>query len=1313
VVVDINNDQSPDLIICNTATKEIEIWEFIDNSLTKTDAISGFSYKAWNIAYGDFDNDGDIDIASSHRSSGLYVSFNEGDSWTTQHIEGSYGWQVIVEDFNNDGNLDIFDGVDWGYALLFYGDGSGNFSSGPVPQLDGYSNGHIRSLNAIELNNDDRIDLIGITSEWNSGGDNDSFLRAFLNNENSTTGNTEWNTSIGPDVSYAFNPEFVYSSSNSAGDIDKNGVIDVVAFNSDNEIVIFWGSSDAGNMSWTPQVLDTATGAPSATSIYDINDDGNLDIIAGGNTAFNNLLVYYGNGSQTLTPSTIDLGHGAAVIWHDIKTADFNQDGQTDIITTISDGGFELLTSSRTSPMTLFVDLNATGENNGLSWQDAFNDLQDALNYAISGDEIWVASGTYHPTSEDQRDATFTLPDAVKIYGGFSGIETNLEERNPDINTVTLSGDIGIQGDNSDNSYHVVTAINVTSATILDGFTITKGYADQSGSPNDRGAGIFHESNEFYGSSELTVRNCIIEDNHAAHYGGGICNAGGGRDANILLDNCIIENNSAGQGGGMYNYGSGNEIYPTIQNCIFLNNNSTSTGGAIHNGAFGTGGECHPTFINSKFISNSSDGNGGAMYNISQSAGPCTPRLIGCVFYDNTTPGSGGAMVNYEANAVITNCNIIDNNAKWGGGITNSFSSPTITNTIFWHNSATNLGDQLYNYSATPSIAFSNIMNSGGSGSWDTALGQDNGNNLDADPLMTDPSNGDFRLTPTSPCINAGTPDISELGLPEKEIFNNPRILNENIEIGAHEKFTSTGQTIIFVDTDAQGNNNGNSWENAFNDLANAIDFSDGEDTFWVAEGTYHPTTGSDRTLSFSFPDNSTVLGGFSGTETASAEKDAEAHQTILSGDIGTQDEQTDNSYQIVNGANYLVLDGFIIEEGYANGTSPNDLGAGMYNPTGLNDISIKNCIFRNNTAISQGGAIFNDQYISNIKAENCDFFNNSANESGAIKSQNTPMDLFYCSFVENSDESLGGAVMYWGSNSGTPAIRNCTFLRNTSGESSGGAIQCRASGINAQIKNCLFLGNTPKDISLTNSAQATVSYSRITQAEYSGTNNNMDEDPQFYNETFGNIALIECSPCIDAGDPTSPLEPDGSNADIGNYHLIKADDIIPEITVPETQNVEADASNSYTVSGNEFDPVYIYDDCQYSITNDYNNASTLDGANFPYGNYHIQWTITDSNGNDSSSSFEVNVAQYTQINDPKDDLFSVTPNPTQRFLEINQTESIPLHIEILDLSGNSVFKKQIKTETCTLDLSFLPKGLYLLRMSNQNRETTEKIIKQ
>ena len=75
-------------------------------------------------------------------------------------------------------------------------------------------------------------------------------------------------------------------------------------------------------------------------------------------------------------------------------------------------------TTSALRTSLIYVKHDASGTNNGTSWANAYTDLQDALAAAQSGNEIWVAAGTYKPTSGNNREVFFQLKNGVAIYGG-------------------------------------------------------------------------------------------------------------------------------------------------------------------------------------------------------------------------------------------------------------------------------------------------------------------------------------------------------------------------------------------------------------------------------------------------------------------------------------------------------------------------------------------------------------------------------------------------------------------------------------------------------------------------------------------------------------------------------------------------------------------------------------------------------------------------------------------------------------------------------------------------------------------------------
>lgn len=190
-----------------------------------------------------------------------------------------------------------------------------------------------------------------------------------------------------------------------------------------------------------------------------------------------------------------------------------------------------------------YVDKSATGSNDGTSWANAYTDLQMALANSVSGTHLWIAEGRYTPHATD-RTKSFVLKNGVSLYGGFpaGGGDGTIAARFPAGHPTILTGNINNTLLASDNSYHVVTAQNVTTEIVLDGVTIADGYADQ-GWPNNVAGGLFLEN------SIVTLRNCVIRNNFGKDGTPALRGQNGGA---VALADCSVRDNSGGGQGAAF-----------------------------------------------------------------------------------------------------------------------------------------------------------------------------------------------------------------------------------------------------------------------------------------------------------------------------------------------------------------------------------------------------------------------------------------------------------------------------------------------------------------------------------------------------------------------------------------------------------------------------------------------------------------------------------------------------------------------------------------------------------------------------------------
>jgi hypothetical protein len=221
---------------------------------------------------------------------------------------------------------------------------------------------------------------------------------------------------------------------------------------------------------------------------------------------------------------------------------------------------------------------------------------------------------------------------------------------------------------------------------------------------------------------------------------------------------------------------------PVVRNCTFYNNEAVSVLGPRGTWAGGDGGAMAiglsgAIVSDCAFINNSAQRMGGAVINSPGPSGPF-PSFTNCLFSENRG-GLGGAMLGAAAvlGTTVTNCTFTRNYTGHTYGATIDSGYTTFTNCIVWGDARGEpFSDNTQYYS---SVLYSDIEG-----------GFDGEGNIDADPLFTDPLNGDYTLQDGSPCLDTGT----MAGAPATDLMGIARPQGPGIDMGAYEKPVGEGE---------------------------------------------------------------------------------------------------------------------------------------------------------------------------------------------------------------------------------------------------------------------------------------------------------------------------------------------------------------------------------------------------------------------------------------------------------------------------------------------------------------------------------------
>lgn len=570
-----------------------------------------------------------------------------------------------------------------------------------------------------------------------------------------------------------------------------------------------------------------------------------------------------------------------------------------------------------------FVSKTGTDSNDGLSWGNSCLTIQKALEQAVSGDEIWVAAGTY------QEEATLTVPENISLYGGFSGNETSLDQQNLKRYHTVLDGS---------ESHRCV-----TNSGKIQGFDITKGKA------YEKGGAVYNSG---------VISQCRIYKNQAYIYGSGTAEGGGVYNESGTVLNCLVYDNTCDAipqtspgflvgeeiGSGIYNALDG-----TVEFCTVVSNNSEYNCVAVYNDGILKNSIIWDDYsIKEGFSGNSqisyccyngaelTNGNISIEPSFMNTQGPNSAWVLG--LKDNSSAIDSGSATSYE----------ID----YYGNIRTAGIAPDMGAIEY----QTELSSQFHVDNYTPrrdeNVQFyDDSYGNATSWAWDF----DNDGIVDSteqNPVYAYYSSGTYSVSLT---VSDGT--------------NSDSMLLEDMMIVANR---------YYVKQDGDDANTGDSWGNARKTMNSGIGLCEENDELWVAEGIYHNSTPTPM----HFNRKLYVFGGFNGTESQLSERKIITNKTVIDG----QNQVTCVAY-LYKGASldgFFITGGISSSSHYAGGVTGDEStclkNCVIYNNRSMGKEGrasaiyggkVENCVVYGNMSLNSSCAVYQGNLINCTIASN------------------------------------------------------------------------------------------------------------------------------------------------------------------------------------------------------------------------------------------------------------------------------------------------------------------------------------------------------